>query len=901
MAVMDTFVQFVDEIQETIVNKKDLREPVHEFNNDCIYECIGQLRMVYDYSEHGNYRPELTGTGTIFFVQNTKESFKRKAFILTAAHNIRHRIVHCKKCDFYMEKRSNCRGCGEQLTKDDLKMIKATDITFKRRSIQHDSFGKMQHRYDACNVEHINDKKYEQFSSIKSGYDWCILSIIDEENYYAKFAANITIRPTAEICDKFARFNIFGYPCYKPNKFLSNEEAKKETQTNKRIANDGMYGMPSNQTRKMSIKYDDMGTMNHFLYQTCIDTEGGQSGAAVFTENKYLNNSCSTKQGVTIWGIHVGGSAAKKFNVGTLITNDILCKIYDICGAKTAISKVDETDIKSNDTWNPLNGKTRKEFKAHVGIDFSVDGIGVGVGFPSGEVIWQESQLNNPNIKEKPSILLQCKPSYKLIAFGVEATEKYESIQNQNVLYFDNFVASFHHIRYEDEKESKDNNEQKKEVSELQAENEEFVPTKIVFTIAMEYMKKNILKTLKKIADTDKVEDVQWILTIPYFWSEQKYIMLEVMQEVKITNNKIVDHVLLTTHPQSCSIVARERYNFQEGTKYILFDVEQETSYIACHIVTDNMSKHIYPAQVVELGLNSVCRAFYDKLKEMFGKTIDTEFALKYHYRWIMMKQNVRNAALLYDGSNQTNLVLDTEFIKFVEKKHGKCMEDIVEEYDEKLGTIEFDEDVVELSTEIVDQFFAPLVELLIRKCNRIRRAKAMEGCQDILLIGHSMKSRFLPNKLQTAYSEERVHTIPQQYLASMEGAIKIGLRTLKYISPKTVGIQVVDSGFCSFVQKGKALYSFDSYVQWFKTCNGIDQKQITIKLYSSDEQHAIQSKDSCEGIGFVQLPKNWKHHQPIAILYLDKYTEKKLYVANKNWPVNEREIRMEWNNELGW
>eukprot|EP01084_Bolivina_argentea_P218595 370903_1 len=394
-----------------------------------------------------------------------------------------------------------------------------------------------------------------------------------------------------------------------------------------------------------------MDTMNYFLCQTCIDTEGGQSGAAIFCERKYLNNSLRIKQTV-IFGIHVGGSEAKKYNVGTVITNEMLCKIYDICGIKTTISQVDETEMKLNDTWNPLHGQDKKEFKAYVSIDFSVDGIGVAVGFPSGEIIFQQSQLNNPNIKEKPSILFQYKPRYKLIAFGLEATEKYESIKNENILYFDNFIVACHCVRYEDdEKEYKENIDKKSTISMLQAENGEFVATKTVFTIVVEYIKKNIMETLKKLVNTNNVTDVEWILSIPHFWSQRKSIMLQVMQEVGITKQNIVDHTIVVTHPQTSSIVAREIYNFQEGTKYILFDVGEgiklhtyifafceyryymviylETSYIACYIVIGNMCKHIYPPQMIEIGFNSVDRAFYDKLREMFGKETVAEFSLK--------------------------------------------------------------------------------------------------------------------------------------------------------------------------------------------------------------------------------------------------------------------------------
>eukprot|EP01084_Bolivina_argentea_P121016 214531_1 len=322
MAMANELEDFADEIQEVIVNKTDLREPGYEFNDNDIYECIGQLRMVYNYSEHGNYKPEATGSGTVFYVQNTSDSDTRKAFILTAAHNVRHKIIHCSSCDYYMDiKHTKCRGCNATVTKNDLKLINPTEITFKRRSRKQHSFGHREQRYDDCIVEYINDEKYKQFYSIKSGYDWCILSIIDKHNYYNKFVSNIMILPTTEIWNKCLRFDICGYPCYKPSKFLTDEEEKTEITEKKRTLNNGLYGMSSNQIKKMKFQSDDMGTTNIFIHQTAIDTEGGQSGACFFCKGENLKKDISNdwlRKKTIIFSIHVGGSVKGKFNVGTV-------------------------------------------------------------------------------------------------------------------------------------------------------------------------------------------------------------------------------------------------------------------------------------------------------------------------------------------------------------------------------------------------------------------------------------------------------------------------------------------------------------------------------------------------------------------------------------------------------
>eukprot|EP01084_Bolivina_argentea_P025040 46596_1 len=144
-----------DEIQETIVNASDLREAVYQREDNPIFHCIGQLRVTYEYSKYGNYKKSAIGTGTVIWIQN------RKAFVLTAAHTVYHKVMHCVVCDYYMEKYEKCQNCGQIPSQH--KFVKKTDITFKRRSIKKSSFETVEKEYEDLKIECDVHEKYIQF------------------------------------------------------------------------------------------------------------------------------------------------------------------------------------------------------------------------------------------------------------------------------------------------------------------------------------------------------------------------------------------------------------------------------------------------------------------------------------------------------------------------------------------------------------------------------------------------------------------------------------------------------------------------------------------------------------------------------------------------------------------
>eukprot|EP01084_Bolivina_argentea_P287302 492978_1 len=277
--------------EESIVSGDDGRRKIDVFkpqSND-IYQCIGQLDVIFDYKSSHGFRGHLIGTATTIFVSDTT------AYILTCAHNIRCTVIHCTKqnCNTYRLKKKNgkktkCSVCNQIYGRNQKQItLKATTIIFRDRSIEYgNNYGKTLENYE-CEELFVPDTKYELFSHPKDGFDWAFLTFSDSNHIYQKRLQDININLTngkavfSDKCNRNTEYGIFGYPSDKDNK---------------------MVGMKSNNINEFSIKYNEI-TKQYYLHQTGIDTFEGQSGSLIW---------CKHNNEIKICAIHVGGSNGTK-------------------------------------------------------------------------------------------------------------------------------------------------------------------------------------------------------------------------------------------------------------------------------------------------------------------------------------------------------------------------------------------------------------------------------------------------------------------------------------------------------------------------------------------------------------------------------------------------------------
>eukprot|EP01084_Bolivina_argentea_P162895 283437_1 len=301
--------------QEAVVHADgDHRQAIYESNHkqESIIQCIGQLRCEFYYENH-NYKKHKPGTGTAFDI----DPVTKTVFVITCAHNVRHRVAECSLCHNWMEldaincSNPNCIGGSLRGV-----MIQANKIQFKRRSIkkyeyeeeingqrEKFKFGDTIMTYNSdCEV--VYDELYAIYFKPQEGYDFAIISFVIDDydmysyNHYLQHTKNVKIQ-NGESLKEFKTFQIFGYP-----------DDKKEEMKNDVVYK--MFGQQSSSSHNYEVKRNK-NTNKLYLKQREVDTFTGQSGSAVWIKNK-------NEKVAVIVGVHVGGSPVKKFNLATLIS-----------------------------------------------------------------------------------------------------------------------------------------------------------------------------------------------------------------------------------------------------------------------------------------------------------------------------------------------------------------------------------------------------------------------------------------------------------------------------------------------------------------------------------------------------------------------------------------------------
>eukprot|EP01084_Bolivina_argentea_P249432 417548_1 len=344
--------------EEVIVSAQgDCRIPVYEsiISKEPIINCIGQLIMVYKYDDiTRGYSIKTSGTGTVYHIDK-----HNKAYIITCAHNIRHRIKECVKCGKWMEKANTiCIRCNCVQLK--MSIIKANSIQFNRRNIENDywteengkkikvEYGKMEKAYKV-QCFYINDDKYNEYPFTNQGYDIAILSFIDSDDYYTQYCKHICIENGKQVMDEnINSFFMFGYPAYPKN-----------------AAKDGkMQGMEST-GNSFQVKIAKK-TNEFYLKQQVIDASKGQSGSAVFYVSK-------TNEKVVIFAVHTGGNQNNKYNVATLINDTILQKMQH---EQQAMNRLNSFENKINSLINDMQirkthiNETKKKYTDDINCAF---------------------------------------------------------------------------------------------------------------------------------------------------------------------------------------------------------------------------------------------------------------------------------------------------------------------------------------------------------------------------------------------------------------------------------------------------------------------------------------------------------------------------------------------------
>ncbi|ETO01566.1 hypothetical protein RFI_35873 [Reticulomyxa filosa] len=488
--------------------------------------------------------------------------------------------------------------------------------------------------------------------------------------------------------------------------------------------------------------------------------------------------------------------------------------------------------------------------------------------------------------KNKTNILLD--KDGRLVAFGQEATYKYTS--NSKFFTFYLIMNDITIITVTDktaeEVDKKYGNEEKERDLELYltAANGKKRKTLDVLVQAFKFMREHIMKILKDTTFVQKIEDVQWVVSVPAIWSNTaKNRMKEATILAGLINGSIPDHLMIASEP---------------GDKYTLLDLREGTADITCHQILDEIHVlQIYPPSGGPWGSTYIDEAFWEMLCEIFGNEIMQEFTFKHPHEFIQLIEHFREVKYLYSPTS-----LDTPKIKIGSitsffRTYKITLDDIskkLKEYklNDKSNVIRFDKMVATVNLDhegwkfVMDKVMDPL----IHHVHKLLMEPQLRGCQTVLCVGDLSTSPYVIQRLRDVLVRDHkiITTIAKPecpILAVVEGATLFGMAPsiiVEYILEHTYGLKcardwiesdgeegkiwndedgkyIFEDGFEIFARKNAKINVHNPpIVKYFQPLNR-DAKKITIEIHCSDEENPKQCTGStfCAQANF-NLPNDW-------------------------------------------
>ncbi|XP_053376193.1 heat shock 70 kDa protein 12A-like [Mercenaria mercenaria] len=211
---------------------------------------------------------------------------------------------------------------------------------------------------------------------------------------------------------------------------------------------------------------------------------------------------------------------------------------------------------------------------------------------------WQGGTL----VSQKGPTCILIKPDGKTTdSFGYDAESKYaeKAEENEQDQWF--FYKRFKMMLFKDKGMERN--------ATLEDESGKKLPAMTVFSLCIDYLKKDVLDTLGRQVDIGlSVSDIHWVLTVPAIWNDAaKQFMREAAQKAEIPAKNLT----ICLEPEAASIYCRHLpvsksstvgektslAQFSSGTKYLVLDAGGGTIDITVHEVTDSGElKELYKA-----------------------------------------------------------------------------------------------------------------------------------------------------------------------------------------------------------------------------------------------------------------------------------------------------------------
>ncbi|KAK3577257.1 hypothetical protein CHS0354_030542 [Potamilus streckersoni] len=483
-------------------------------------------------------------------------------------------------------------------------------------------------------------------------------------------------------------------------------------------------------------------------------------------------------------------------------------------------------------------------------------------------------------VSEKAPTIVLIKPDGKTLdSFGYEAETKYAELASEGNFhhekwyYFRRFKMMLHErlgltrkIQLEDET------------------NKKTLPAKTVFSLAIRYLKDDMLTTSRGRLTGDEIREneITWVLTVPAIWNDAaKQFMREAAVEAGIMN----ENLKIALEPETASIYCRllpvEKMaegagvcSLKPGSKYMVLDAGGGTVDITVHeVMLGGKLKELHKASGGAWGGTQVDEAYKQFLIGLVGNPVFQRFCNEHKDDHLDMCRDfeVKKRDIAPYKDTTVTIRIPSSLKEIFQDETGEDLLDAIRQtgYAEKVSLMR---DKLRVDASVMKDLFMKAIQETVSHLKELMKDTHLCGISSILMVGGFSDSKMLQNAVRSEFPSLRIIVPQEAGLVVLKGAVVFGhspssiaQRVCKYtygvgtthefdalkhdkskIKQYDIGPRCEDI-FEKHVEIGQVvtLYETQSQTTYFPIQN--DQKKIAFPIYYSTKKSPMYTTD--EGV----------------------------------------------------
>ncbi|XP_053376188.1 heat shock 70 kDa protein 12A-like [Mercenaria mercenaria] len=493
-------------------------------------------------------------------------------------------------------------------------------------------------------------------------------------------------------------------------------------------------------------------------------------------------------------------------------------------------------------------------------------------------------------VSQKGPTCILIKPDGKTAdSFGYDAESKYaeKAEENEQDQWF--FFKRFKMLLFKDQGMTRS--------ATLEDESGKKLPAMTVFSLSIDYLKKDVLDTLSKQVDTSlEVHDIHWVLTVPAIWNDAaKQFMREAAQKAGILGKSLT----ICLEPEAASIYCRHLQvskspaageksslaQFSSGTKYLVLDAGGGTVDITVHeVTTSGELKELHKASGGAWGGIQVDKAYEAFISSIIGRHVILQFKKRHmdDYIEIFREFEIKKRKISPSKQDKITFRIPASLSALCCEMTGKDLKTSILQ-SRFSGKIRVSTDKFRVDADVVWEFFHPALKSIIDHVVSLLKEPSVLGCVAILMVGGFSASPMLQERVRTEFSKLRVIVPDDAGLAVLKGAVIFGHeptaineRIIKYtygtgcthkydkccqhptgrVERNTHGQLVCYDIFDIHASAGQSVKLHEEQPEEIYSPSEDNQDAVGFGIYSSPSTHPYFTfENDCKQIGYFSIP----------------------------------------------